>query len=147
MEPKRYTVLKPGSSRVSVGIRNLSCWKITVPAKSIITKVATANVVPYSLAPNLENNDQLRQEYEKFQQCPKQEHETVQPEITQLIDPPLQLTSEKEKLLLSKLDLTSTKNWSEDLIKETKILFRKYAHIFALASLGTDACHPTFLMK
>ena len=30
-----YTVLKPGSSRVSVGMRNLSCRKITVPAKYI----------------------------------------------------------------------------------------------------------------
>ena len=31
-----YTVLKLGSSRVSVGIRNLSCKKITVTAKSVI---------------------------------------------------------------------------------------------------------------
>ena len=30
-----YTVLKPGSSRVSVGIRNISCKKITIQAKTI----------------------------------------------------------------------------------------------------------------
>ena len=47
-----YTVLKPGSSRVSVGIMNLSCRKITVPAKSVIAKVAAANIVPHSYAPN-----------------------------------------------------------------------------------------------
>ena len=54
-----YTVLKPGSSRVSVGIRNLSCQKITIPAKSVIAKISAANVVPHSFKPNLENNDQL----------------------------------------------------------------------------------------
>ena len=37
-----YTVLKPGSSRVSVGIRNISCQCITIPAKTIIAKVAAA---------------------------------------------------------------------------------------------------------
>ena len=31
-----YTVLKLGSSRVSVGIRNISCKNITIPAKKII---------------------------------------------------------------------------------------------------------------
>ena len=38
-----YTVLKPGS----VGKRNLSCRKITVPAKSIIAKVVATNMVPH----------------------------------------------------------------------------------------------------
>ena len=54
-----YTVLKPGSSRVSVGIRNLTCRKITVLAKSVIAKVAAANIVPHSYAPNVESNEQL----------------------------------------------------------------------------------------
>ena len=54
-----YTVLKPGSSRVSIGSRNLSCRKITVPAKLVIAKVAAANMVPHSYAPNVENNEQL----------------------------------------------------------------------------------------
>ena len=54
-----YTVLKPGSSRVSVGIRNISCKSITIPTKTIIAKVAAANVVPHSYALNVENNEQL----------------------------------------------------------------------------------------
>ena len=62
-----YTVLKQGSSRVSVGIRNLSCRKITFPVKSVIAKVAAANVVPHSYAPSVENNDQLQQKFEKYQ--------------------------------------------------------------------------------
>ena len=74
-----YTVLKPGSSRVSVGIRNLSCRKITIPAKSAIAKIAAANIVPHSYAPNIENNEQLQQEFEKYQQ---QQEETVLEETT-----------------------------------------------------------------
>ena len=53
-----YTVLKPGSSRVSVGIRNISCQCIMVSAKTVIAKIAAANVVPHSYAPNV-NNKQL----------------------------------------------------------------------------------------
>ena len=55
-----YTMLKPGSSRVSVGIRK----SITIPTKTIIAKVTAANVVPHSYAPNVENNEQLQQMFE-----------------------------------------------------------------------------------
>ena len=54
-----YMTLKPGSSRVSIGSRNHSCRKVTVNAKTNIAKVTAANVVPHSLAPNLENEDML----------------------------------------------------------------------------------------
>ena len=54
-----YTMLKLGSSRVSVGIRNISCKSFMIPAKTTITKVTAANVVPHSYAPNVENNEQL----------------------------------------------------------------------------------------
>ena len=48
--------------------------------------------------------------------------------------PPV-FTPERENLLFSKIDLTGAKEWSEDLKKKTKDLFREYAHIFALESL------------
>ena len=54
-----YTVLKLGSYRVSVGIRNISCQCVTVLAKTVIAKIAAANVVPHSYAPNV-NNEQLQ---------------------------------------------------------------------------------------
>ena len=57
-------MLKPGSSRVSVGIRNISCKSITIPTKTIIGKVTTANVVPHSYAPNVESSEQLQQMFE-----------------------------------------------------------------------------------
>ena len=49
-----YTVLRLGSSRVSIGIRNISCQCVTILAKTVIAKVAAANVVPHSYAPNVE---------------------------------------------------------------------------------------------
>ena len=63
-----YTVLKPGSSHVSIGLRNHSCRKITVQAKSIVAKISAANVVPYSLAPNLDDSEDLHKNFERFQQ-------------------------------------------------------------------------------
>ena len=55
-----YTVLKPGSLQVSIGIRNISCQSVTKPAKTVVAKIAAANVVPHSYAPNVESNEQLQ---------------------------------------------------------------------------------------
>ena len=127
-----YTVLKPGSSRVSVDIRNLSCRKITAPAKLIIAKVAAVNIIPHSYAPNVENNEQLQHEFEKYQQ----QQETVLDETTlKTVQTPPILTPERESLLFSKIDLDGAKEWSEELKIKTKDLFREYAHIFPLESL------------
>ena len=102
-----YTMLKPGSSRVSVGIRNLSCKKITVPTKLIIAKVAAAHMVPHSYAPYVDNNEKLQQEFEKYQQ---QQEETVLNETTpKAVSTPPVLTSERESLLFSKIDYDSVK--------------------------------------
>ena len=100
-------MLKPGSSRVSIGIRNLSCRKITVPAKSAIAKVTTANIVPHSYAPNVDNNEQLQQEFENYQQ---QHDETVLDETTpETVSIPPTLTPERESLLFSKINLDGVK--------------------------------------
>ena len=76
-----YTVLKPGSSRVSIGLQNYSCRKVTVPAKSIIAKVTAANVISHFLAPNLDNETMLKQ----FEKC--QEQLQAQENVGQPIDP------------------------------------------------------------
>ena len=125
-----YTVLKPGSSRVSIGLRNHSCRKVTVPAKSIIAKVTAANVVPHSLAPNLDNETMLKQ----FEKC--QEQLQTQENVGQSANPQVpELTPGREKLLFSKIDLTGAQGWDPVLIEEAQQLFRKYAHIFTLGSL------------
>ena len=124
-----YKVLKPGSSRVSIGLRNYSCCKVTVPAKSIMAKVSAANVVPHSLAPNLDNETMLKQ----FEKCWDQLQ--TQEDVGQFTNPEVpELTPEKEKLLFSKINLTGAQGWDPALIEEARQLFHEYAHIFALES-------------
>ena len=109
----RYTVLKPGSSRVSIGLQNHSCRKVMVPAKSIIAKVTTANAVPHSLAPNLDNETMLKQ----FEKCQKQLQ--TQENVGQSANLKVpELTPEKEELLFSKIDLTGAQGWDPVLIEE-----------------------------
>ena len=127
-----YTTLKPGSSRVSIGLRNHSCRKVTINAKTIIAKVTAANVVPHSLAPNLENWDMLEQ-YEACKQQLQDPENNTQSDSPKPARP--KLTTEKEKLLFSKIDLSGAKGWDPELLEEAKQLFREYAHIFALESL------------
>ena len=118
---------------MSIGIRNLSCRKITVPAKSVIAKVVAANKVPHSYAPDVENNEQSHQEFKKYQQ--QEQNERVEKTTPKTIETPPVLTLEKENLLFSKIDLTVAEEWNEELKEKTKELFRKYAHIFTLESL------------
>ena len=87
-----YTVLKPGSSRVSIGLRNHSCRRVTVQAKSIVAKVSAANVVSHSLAPNLDNEDMFKQ-FKKYQDQ-LQSCETTDQSILEIDDPPKIITRE-----------------------------------------------------
>ena len=41
-----YCTLEPGSNRVTVGLRNISARKITVPSKTIICQIQIANIIP-----------------------------------------------------------------------------------------------------
>ena len=125
-------MLKPGSSRVSVGIRNISCQRITIPAKTIIAKVAAANVIPHSYAPNVESNEQLQRMCEinsDPESSGNHKAETEGPQETPSLIP------EKEQLLFIKIDLDGIKDWDDDLKSKTRVLFKEYAHIFALESL------------
>ena len=62
-----YSMLKPGSSRVSIGLRSISCKSVTIKSKTVVATVAAANLVPMSMAPNIEGEDkaELRKQYEK----------------------------------------------------------------------------------
>ena len=132
-----YTVLKPGSSRVSVGLCNHSCHRITITAKSIVAKITAANIVPHSLAPNVENEDMLKQ-LEDDQNRLQNINCCETCEIPKLMP-------EKEKLLFNKIDLSGDAKWDPDLIEKVKQLFRDYAHIFALESL--DMGHTSMVKQ
>ena len=112
-----YATLKPGSSRVSIGLRNHSCHRVTINAKTIIAKVTAANVVPHSLAPNLENEDMLKQ----YEACREQLQDSKNNTQTDSLKPEKpKLTTEKEKLLFSKIDLSGAQRWDPELLEEAK---------------------------
>ena len=131
-----YTVLKPGSSRVSIESCNISCRQVTIPAKTNFAKIAVVNVVPHSHAPIVESDEQV------YQGCNNDLWNNTKGEfggaqnikVEKVLEPPV-LTPERENLLFSKINLEGIRDWSEELKLKTKDLFRKYAHIFALESL------------
>ena len=91
----------------------------------MIAKVTAANVIPHSLASYI-NQEQLKENPEL-----KDSKTNNRVKI-----PPL--TPEKENLLFSKIDLSGTKNWDPKHIKQTRELFKDYAHIFGSESLDMD---------
>ena len=97
-----YAYLKPGSSRVSVSLRNLTGRKITIKPKTVAAKLAAAKV-----GKETENTDQ----------------ETIDR---------TQLSEEKMKELFKKLDLSGMDKWEEAEEKEMKALIREYIFLFAL---------------
>ena len=127
-----YTVLKPGSSRVSIGIRNISCQSVTIPAKTVIAKIAAANVVPHSYAPNVESNEQLQRLSKLNSKEIPSDGKGIEHGVT--LETPL-LTPEREQLLFSKIDLGGIRDWTDNLKSRTRELFKEYAHVFALKSL------------
>ena len=104
-----YSTLKPGSSRVSIGLRNLSCKSVTIKPKMVVAEVAATNIVPISIAPKLEGEEKqdLRKEYEEEIDAKKIEDLE---DLEQVKEPKLEpLSPEKEELLFEKVDLSGTK--------------------------------------
>ena len=62
-----YSELKLGSSRVSISLRNFSCRSVMLRPKTVVAKVSAANIVPFSVAPNLEGEEkeELREQYQE----------------------------------------------------------------------------------
>ena len=123
-----YSVLKPGSSRVSIGLRNLSCKSVTIKLKTVVATVAAANLVPMSMAPNLEGEDkgELRKCYEEqidsetVQEAKEQKEELTKDLKLKTLSP------EKEGLLFEKIDLSEITDWDQKDQEQVRELFRKY---------------------
>ena len=134
-----YSELRPGSSRVSVGLRNLSC-KSMIRSKMVVAKVSAANIVPLSVAPNLEGKEkeELREQYEEqidsqtIQDMENQDDSRASESEIKLES----LSFEKEKLLFKKVDLTGISKWEPADQKLVRELFREYGKLFALDDLN-----------
>ena len=99
-----YTILKPGSTRLNVGLRNLSGKAITVHAKMAIAQFTAANAIPETLAPHVTDAKENEQKTKKL---------------------PL-LSMEKQDELFKKVDLTGIQEWSVEQKEEVRQLFIEY---------------------
>ena len=110
---RTYTILKPGSTRLNVGLGNLSGKAITVHAKMAITQFTAANAIPETLAPHVTDDKENEQKTKKL---------TL-------------LSTEKQDELFKKVDLTGTQEWSAEQKEEVRQLFIEYRGLFALDSM------------
>ena len=140
-----YPELKLGSSRVSIGLRNFSCRSVTLRPKMVVAKVSAANIVPFSVAPDLEGEEkeELREQYQE-----QVDSQTVQDVLDQEDNQALEmkiklepLSPEKEKLLFKRIDLTGISQWEPTEQEEVRELFREYGRLFALDDL--DLAHTS----
>ena len=132
-----YSMLKPESSRVSIGLRNLSCKSVTIKSKTVVATVAVANLVSMSMAPNLEEKDkeELRKQYEE-QIDSKTVQEAGEPGDASIKDIKLEpLSPEKEGLLFEKINLSGIIGWNQEEQKQVRELFKEYGQLFALYDL------------
>ena len=128
-----YTILKPGSSRVSIGICNISCRQVTFPAKTNFAKIAAMNVVPHSYAPTDESDEQAYQgcNYNPQNNTKEEFSGTQNTKVEKVLEPPV-LTPERESLLFSKIDLEGAEDWSVKGWWECRSLVRVKYNLYTL---------------
>ena len=134
-----YSELKLGSSRVSIGLRNFSCRSVTLRPKMVVAKVSAANIVPFSVAPNLEGGEkeELGEQYQE-QVDSRTVQDVLNQEDNQALETKIKLeplSPEKEKLLFDRIDLTGISKWEPAEQEEVRELFREYGRLFALDDL------------
>ena len=108
-----YSHLKPGSSKISIGLQNYSCRQITVKAKSTVATISAANVVPGKIALK-ESGGNISEEERQGKMPPK-------------------LTQEQLNKLLTKLEFRGPESvgWTEMDQQEALKFLTDYGVVFA----------------
>ena len=57
-----YCTLEPGSNQVTVGLRNISARKITIPSKTIVCQLQLANTIPPMHTPTEQPPSEVKRE-------------------------------------------------------------------------------------
>ena len=132
-----YSFLKSNSTRVYVGLRNMSCRAVTLHKGTVIARLSPGNVVPSMLAPKLEEfklaSCQLKL---PSQNSLKKNQPKLLLELTQISKPEHE-TYDQERLdkLFSILDLSECDNWTEEQKQMVQEFIIKHNHIFAVDDL------------
>ena len=134
-----YSELRPESSRVSVRKRNLSCKSVMIRSKTVVAKASAANIVPLSVAPNLEGKEkeELREQYEEqIDSQTDQDMENQDDSQASKSEIKLEPLPFEKELLFEKVDLTGISKWDPPDQKVVRELFREYGKLFALGDLN-----------
>ena len=100
-----YGILKQGSDRVPIVLKNLTCKPITLQKGRVVAEVGPANAIPAMLAPKLAEEDGKDS---------------------------MESKEERVKKLFEVLDLNGLDSWPEEEQTKAKDLMREYQDIFAL---------------
>ena len=98
-----YSFMKPGSSKVVVGIRNLTSKELVLKAGTVIGRIKAANAILPMLAPKSEKNLEQEQNSNSEQLSSKNSATTNLESIP--LSKPTKLTQEEVDLLMSKLEV------------------------------------------
>ena len=118
-----YTELKPGSSRVSVCIKNLTGKKtVTLASYTAVGTATAANILPPMLSPKT-----LVTEEGNLDDTPlKEKSPSTEKHVA---------TWEWMNELFTTLDLSGLDTWDPSLEEETRSLIKEYAHIFSMGDM------------
>ena len=115
---QQIQTLKPGSNKMPVVLRNLSCRTLKVRKGMKIAHVEASNIVPTMVNQRLPENVLNRE----AGNAPK----------STLLKNVLNVKEERIEKILKTLSLQGIKSWSEQQQQSAKSLIREYQHLFAL---------------
>ena len=132
-----YSFLKSNSRQVYVGLRNMSCWTVTLHKGTVIARLSPSNVVPRMLAPKLEEvklaSCQLKLPPQKGL---KKNQLKLEKDLTRISKPEHdKFDQEWLDKLFAKLDLSGCENWTEEQQQRVWECIIKHNHIFAVDDL------------
>ena len=128
-----YETFKQRGNRVTIGLQNGTWEKITLKKWTKVTCVTAANIVPPMLAPD-PSIDKSELEYmtrEHNNEGVLKYNTTNSGKNTEKPEP----MPERLDEMFTKLDLSGTQDWSEDLQQEVHDLMVDYQHLFTLNDL------------
>ena len=115
---QQIQVLKPGTNKIPVVLRNLSCRTLKVKKGMEIAHVEVSNVVPTMVSQEIPGNV-LEKETGNAPKCT-------------LLKNVLNMKEERIDRILESLSLQGIESWNEQQQQSTKLLIREYQHLFAL---------------
>ena len=115
---QQIQVLKPGSNKIPVVLRNLSCRTLKLKKGTKIAHVEASSIVPPMVSSGMSKN--------------VLEKEAGNAPKSTLLENLLEAKEERIEKILESLNLQSIESWNEQQQQSARALIREYQHLFAL---------------